>query len=458
MRRLVVPTVALIAIAALVFVVAPRMRNAQARSLAQMKIRHVVIVIQENRSFDNLFQGFPGADTRSYGYAHDGTRVTLEPVPLEVKYDLSNGFQDFIRSYDHGKMDGWDMRPTGPKSSEDIPLRAAQYPAFAFVPHRETKPYFDLAKQYVLADRMFQSNIDQSFAAHLYLIAGQAGRSANVPNGRPWGCDAFSGTRVAVISDARRIDAFRYPCFDFSTLGDELQRKGLAWRYYAPRLSSAQQWKHFLSRNSLGGVEGKGPDFGQLWTAYDAVAHDRYGPTWESNVVSPPARIISDVAAGQLASVTWVVPDWKNSDHSFSQSNTGPSWVAAVVNAIGESRFWRSTAIFVTWDDSGGWYDHVPPPQIDYDGLGIRVPLIVVSPYAKRSYVSHTQYEFGSILRFAEDVFGLKRLAASDSRANDLWDCFDFSQSPRTFVPVPAPYPQSYFLRQRPSGVAPDND
>lgn len=433
-----------------------RAQQAFAANAARSDIQHVVIIVQENRSFDNLFQGFRGADTRSYGYAHDGTQVDLQPVPLEVRYDLSNGFQDFVRSSDSGKMDGYDMRRTGPKSLESIPLAVAQYPAFGYVPHNESRPYFDIASAYVLADRMFQSNIDQSFAAHLYLIAGQAGRSVNVPNGRPWGCDAFSGTRVATLSDRRRIDVMRYPCFDFPTLGDELQRRGLTWRYYAPKLSSAAQWRRFMTTHS--GDEGQGPDFGQLWTAYDAVAHDRYGPSWSENVVSPPVRFLSDIQAGRLSNVTWIVPDWKNSDHSFSQSKTGPSWVTALVNAIGQSKFWPNTVIFVMWDDSGGWYDHVPPPQVDYDGLGVRVPLIIISPYSKSHYVSHVRYEFGSVLQFAESIFNLPALAASDARANPMWDCFDFSQQPRKFASFEAPYSGEYFRKQPASGVPPDND
>ena len=120
------------------------------------------------------------------------------------------------------------------------------------------------------------------------------------------------------------------------------------------------------------------------------------------------------MAAGKLASLTWITPLCPDSDHLACGGGFGPSWVTAVVNAVGESKFWDSTVIFVQWDDWGGMYDHVPPPFRGYDGLGFRVPLIVISPYAKKNYVSHVQYETASVLRFTEDLFSLPRL--SDGR------------------------------------------
>ncbi len=126
----------------------------------------------------------------------------------------------------------------------------------------------------------------------------------------------------------------------------------------------------------------------------------RYGPDW-SNVVSPETNVITDAIAGNLPAVSWVVPKSYNSDHSAGISNAGPSWVAAVVNAIGEGPDWKTTAVFLTLDDWGGWFDHVPPPQVDPMGLGFRVPLIAISPYAKKGYVSHGQHDFGVAGQFA---------------------------------------------------------
>ncbi len=135
----------------------------------------------------------------------------------------------------------------------------------------------------------------------------------------------------------------------------------------------------------------------------------------------------------------------------------GRDWVASVVNAIGTSRFWNSTAIFIIWDDWGGWYDHVDPKSIDNMGPGFRVPLIVVSPYAKRGYVSHQLFETASLLTFTEKNFGLGNLGARDATANDLSDCFDFSQKPAAFVPVPTKVSADTIKHEKPSGL-PDDD
>ena len=131
-------------------------------------------------------------------------------------------------------------------------------------------------------------------------------------------------------------------------------------------------------------------------------------------------------------------PNDANSDHAgFGKQDTGPAWVAQDRQRRRHSKYWNSTAIIVVWEDWGGWYDHVPPPQLDYAGLGFRVPMIVVSPYAKSGYVSHTQYEFGSIIRFVEDTFGLGRLGTTDTRATSIGDVFDFTQQARKFTKIP---------------------
>ncbi|MBV8116818.1 MAG: hypothetical protein JOZ01_02505, partial [Candidatus Eremiobacteraeota bacterium] len=131
----------------------------------------------------------------------------------------------------------------------------------------------------------------------------------------------------------------------------------------------------------------------------------------------------------------------------------------SVVNAIGKNKtLWQSTAIVVIWDDWGGFYDNVPPPQLDYQGLGFRVPMLVVSPYAKAGFVSHTQYEFASILRFIEDNWGLERLGSSDRRATSIANVFDFKKPPRPFSPIPADYPATSFLNELPSYLPVDSD
>jgi phospholipase C len=148
--------------------------------------------------------------------------------------------------------------------------------------------------------------------------------------------------------------------------------------------------------------------------------------------------------------------DW--SDHPVVTSSLGPQWVGDVVDAVGKSKYWKSTAIIVVWDDWGGFYDNVPPKQLDYVGLGIRVPCLIVSPYVKRGYVSHTPYEYGSILKFLEQTFGLASLNTTDVRANSLEDSFNFAQKPRRFERIPTTVPASYFVTHPQSMKAPDND
>jgi phospholipase C len=371
------------------------------------KIKHVVVIVQENRSFDNLFQGYPGADTVSSGKLSNGQTVALQPVSLAAPYDIEHVLSDFLAGYDNGNMDGFD------KELAYGNLQGYPHPEYGYVPHSESTRYFAMAGQYVLADRMFASNVDASFVSHQYIIAAQANNAVDLPTGQ-WGCGGGSYDHVFTITPQRTLGPTEPPCFTYKTIADELDARKLTWRFYTPQLGFP----------------------GSEWSAFAAVSQIRNGPDWTNDVVSPEIKVLQDVANATLANVTWVVPSESNSDHPGIQTTTGPKWVASVVNAIGQSKFWSTTAIFVMWDEWGGWYDHVTPPYVDSDGLGIRVPLLVISPYAKKGYVSHVTYEHGSILRFMEDRFGLARLAASDRRATSPEaDCFDFTQAPRPFTP-----------------------
>jgi phospholipase C len=225
-----------------------------------------------------------------------------------------------------------------------------------------------------------------------------------------------------------------FPCFSYETLADLLDAQNISWRYYAPSITNS-------------------------WSAYDAISQIRYSSDWTNDIIAPPQQFITDVQNGTLAQVTWIVPDWSYSDHAGAGSTAnGPDWVGNVVNAVGASQFWNSTAIFVTWDDWGGWYDHVPPPQVDTMGLGFRVPLIVISPYAQHGYVSHTQHEFGSILHFTEEMFNLPSLGTRDAISDDLSDCFDFTQTPQPYVPVSVTNGPAFFVKSVPSSKPPDDD
>ncbi len=406
-----------------------------ARAIAS-PIKHIIIVVQENRSFDNLFYGFPGADTATVGTLHDGTQVTLAPVPLEDGHDIGHFHFSFKTAFDAGKMDGFDLEqgfgitPTGYGPVAQSPT----YP-YAYVPRNEIGPYLTLASRFTLADRMFASNGGPSFPAHQYLIAGQSGGTSEVPSISPWGCDAPPASLVPQLNDDGSESSGVYPCFNYATLGDRLDAAHLRWRSYSPPLAT--------------------PAGGTFASPFDAIAHIRNGPDW-ANVVTPETTVLTDIGNGSLAEVTWVTPSFADSDHALGNDSRGPSWVASIVNAVGASPYWNSTAILVTWDDWGGWYDHVAPPQLDAYGLGFRVPLIVISPWARRGYVSHVRHEFGSLLHFAESTFGLPSLGVTDARADDLLDCFDFTLQPQAFVPLAARLRTRDFIDERPTGEPAD--
>ncbi len=385
-------------------------RQAQSVTVANSRIKHVVIIVQENRSFDNLFNGFPGADTVRTGLTHDGKVVSLQEAPLLRPIDVPHSHLQFESAYDGGKNDGFDLEGHGPLHGATPP--PATYP-YSYTKQSDVQTYWTLAQKYALADRMFQSNTGSSFPAHQYLIAAKS-IAADSPAKKPWGCDSPPGTSVQIINK-NGVEVYGpFPCFDYPTLADEMDSSKVSWRYYAPGP----------------------PDVSYIWSAFDAIRGIRFGPDWTTKVVSPETKIVDDIAAGHLAQVTWVVPTYFNSDHAGRTVDNGPAWVAAVVDAVGKSRFWNTTAIFIVWDDWGGWYDHVPPLQLDLMSLGFRVPLIVVSPYSQHGYVSHVQHEFGSLLHFTEETFGLPSLGQTDVRADDLADCFNFLQTPAPFVPV----------------------
>jgi phospholipase C len=399
------------------------------------KIAHVVIIVQENRSFDNLFAGFPGADSATSGPTHTGQIVQLQPWALEAPGNLGHERPDFDIEYANGQLNGFDLAQV---IGTGLPANFA----YSFVPHSdpqsEAGPYWTLAQRYTLADHLFQSNSSGSFTAHQYLIAAQSQNVVQSPDSVPWGCDAPAGTTTE-IGTPSGLAPGPFPCFGYATLGQELDTRSVAWKYYVPSIAS-------------------GDGGGLLWSAYDAIFAVRHGPDWSRSVSSPETNVLSDVTSGKLPAVSWVVPSFANSDHPFNQSATGPAWVGSIVNAIGKSKYWNSTAIFILWDDWGGWYDNVAPPlqPQNYVGPGFRVPLIVVSPYAKHGYVSHVPYLYGSIVSFAEWAFGLPSLGAEDATAQPLFDCFDFTQTPPPYVPLALRRGASYFLSAPPDHRLPD--
>jgi phospholipase C len=394
---------------------------------------HIVLIIQENRTYDNLFATFPGGDGITVGKGHNNQDIPLTKADLESRISPNNGYTYWIRDWNHGKMNGFDT-----VNIRSVPGRYV----YQYVDPAQIGPYWSLAKQYVLSDHTFQTQGSGSFTAHQDLIAG--GTNINpqqalidFPSTGPiWGCDSPQGSVTSLITSNNRFmyNAGPFPCLKYQTLRDPLDAANVSWRYYAPEIGK-----------SFGG---------DLWNAFDAIAAVRNGPEWNTNITYPETNFFKDVDSGNLPAVSWVIPDYQNSDHPGDSSDTGPSWVAQVVNAIGQSPDWKTTAIVVTWDDWGGWYDHVPPPgSQQFGGLGFRVPMLVIAPFAKKGYITHQKYEFGTIIKFVEDNWGLPRLGTTDATANSMLDdVFDFSQAPRAFAPIPSKYSQTYFRHQKPSG------
>jgi len=421
-------------------------------------VQHVVIVVQENRTPDNLFHGLdkllPGADIADSGVDSQGQAIVLTSVPLANAYDLSHKHAAFKAMYDNGKMDGADLITCKARPGTSCP----DHPQFKFVNPADVKPYFEIAVRYGFANRMFQSNQGPSFPAHQFILSGTSAPSThstdfvaenplNAPGGRT-GCVAPPGETVAVIGPNGNEDRTIYPCFEHRTLTDLLDaRPDLSWRYYTPSV-------------------------GLLWTAPNAIRHmcqpsgsNCDGPDWHGQkVVLKPSEILNDVAKNRLPSVSWVIPTGAESDHASNNDGTGPSWVASIVNTIGNSEYWDNTVILILWDDWGGWYDHVAPPidrRYSYYENGFRVPLLVVSAYTPAGYISNTTHTFGSVLKFVETAFGLPVIPPgtyADSRSDDLSDFFDFSRPPRPFEPIATAVGADYFLHDPRPVTDPDDD
>jgi phospholipase C len=425
---------------------------------ASQYITHVVVIIQENRSFENFFAGYPGADAPASGcaipektarrgitrrVARSGSScppgdisVALKPITFD-SVDLGHDWQSSQVSWDKGKMDGFSK----------FCCKGGPYPAYSFVKRSLIKPYWDIAQQYVLADEMFPTEWGGSFTGHLTLVAGtddidQSPPEAEIdnPQAAPYDCDSPPGTRSSYVTFKQIVEMNKgpFPCFNqWNSIAEVLDNAGVSWKYYTHKKLDAG-----------------------IWEPFEAMQYVRYGPDWATDIIAPQTKILTDPGKGDLASVSFITPSFPDSDHPplkrLNGSDRGPSWVASVVNAIGESSYWDSTAIVVLWDDWGGWYDNSKPPQLDYRGLGFRVPCLIISPYAKTGYVDSTQYEFASVLKFIEEVYGTGSIGPAsqgytDQRATSLDAAFDFSQLPRPFTPIPSKYSLSHFLHEPPS-------
>ncbi len=438
-------------------------------------IQHVILIVQENRSFDNFFDCFSGTDCVKTakekvkeGRKYVDKTITLKAQdlvpPKSERTDIGHCYYSFSLAYDGGKMDGFDLEPKGVcprKFGEKVEGIGAL--SYQYVKHSQIAPYWDMAEQYVLADRMFQTQGSGSFTAHQDLIrggsalAGAYGSSSSMidtPDGMPWGCDAPKNVVTNLITTHLKWEGNDgpYPCTtsfpssgaSYTTLADLLDAAGISWKYYTPCFLTSGDCKSGQKQNN-----------GELLNAFDVIAKVRYGSEWGTNVSMPQTNIFNDIDNGQLPSVAWVIPSDDDSDHPGSSTDDGPAWVASVVNAVGKSQYWDSSAIVVLWDDWGGLYDHVSPSFLrdDQGGLGFRVPMIVISPYVPKGGVSHTQYEFGSLLKYIENNWSLGSLNTTDARATSIVDVFDYKQKPRTFTAIPSDRSIQHFMNEPPSSA-----
>jgi phospholipase C len=395
-------------------IVATQSSNESLRALlSNGKIQHVIFIMKENRSFDHYFGKFPGADGVTVGKISTGESVSLWRAPDIMFHDEDHMWQGAHIAYDGGKMDMFDINNNSNVNGD--------FEAYTQMTQADIPNYWAYAQKFVLSDHTFQSTFSPSFSNHMYYIAADAESTITIPSSSngDWGCDTSPNAYVSQMDEGGAIFNV-FPCFDPQTIADTMNthQPPLTWKYYAP------------------------PSFpGYAFSAYDYVKHIRYSNYWTSNVVNE-TQFQSDALAGNLPQVSWVVTGHESEhppkDAFGTGTCSGENWTVDKINAImqGPREQWDSTVIFITWDDYGGFYDHVPPPQIDRWGLGFRVPMIIISPYALSGKVTHTTYEFSSVLKFIEEVFGLPALTQRDKNANDMSDAFNFDQSPLPPLPL----------------------
>ena len=436
------------------------------------KIEHVVLIVQENRSTDNMFQDpvliSRGADIAQSGLDSNGNTIQLQELDIAAGLNPDHGHHAFNLMCDLNSVTG-QCQMDGANLIDGNCPQGIQNCVYSYVNPSEVQPYFQMAETYTFADHMFQTNQGPSMPAHQFLISGTSAPSVGsnlfasenpstlgAPNS---GCDSVDGEVLLIDPTGDEgSHAPIYPCFEHPTLTDLLEANGNTWRYYT----------------SSGYKSGVGQ---AIWIGPEAIQHiceplgpdgNCAGPDWTANVILNQTQILTDITKNQLPNVSWVIPTGQASDHPLLNNGSGPSWVASVVNAIGGSPYWANTAIFIMWDDWGGLYDHVPPPQVLVNCsqwgcgyvYGFRVPLIVVSPYAKAGYISTTPYvhDFGSILHFIEETFNLPSLGYADAVADDFSDCFDLNQPPLQFQTIQAPLKADYFLNDKTPPLEPDDD
>lgn len=385
-----------------------------ASSAGIQKINHVIWIIQENHSFDNYFGTFPGAD----GFPPStclpklpGSQECVAPFHMPTgapPCDLDHSWQVAHTAYDNGKMDGF------------IWTEGSTY-TMGYYDDRDIPNYWDYARHFTLCDEFFSSLMGPSSPNHVFTVAAQSGGETNN------------------IGTFERLTEFLGDPngFTFASMVDLFAKANISWKYYVEAEPTPPELRG-RSDMSLWYPE---PKTFTLWNPLPGFKAIRNNPTRMARIVDVK-DYFSDLKQGTLPQVSWVVPRFNDSEHppeSIAPVAQGMWYVTKLVNALMESSYWKDTVIFLTWDDYGGFYDHAQPPMIDAYGYGPRVPTIVISPYARRSYISHHIYDFTSMLKFIEMRFGLPHLTQRDNHADDMQDCFDFSKEPNPPLVISVP-------------------
>jgi len=356
------------------------------------KIQHFVFIMQENRSFDHYFGTYPGAEGIPPGICIPNPTGASCAVPYHdtqlVNQGGAHNWANALACINNGLMDGFIAGSTNKPGD-----------VMGWHDQRELANYWDYARLYVLQDRLFESITSYSLPAHLYMLAAQSGGYIGTGQAYP---QSFAFPEITLLLGSGKID----------------------WRYYVNRGQTAGA--------ADGGSMAMDSDettytFWNPLPAFPAVKSD----ATQFSRLTNATQFYTDAQNGTLPQVSWIIPNSELSEHPPASVATGSSYVTGLVNAVMNSPQWDSTAIFIAWDDWGGFYDHVDPPMVDQYGLGIRVPGIVISPYARQGYVDHKTYSFESWLRIAEERFGVTPMTGRDNTANDMYDAFDFTQQPR---------------------------
>jgi len=380
-------------------------------------IKHVIVIVKENHTFDNYFGTFPGAEGTTTAVTSSGT-MSVGESPDKTPRDLCHEHACALADWNGGQMNGWDST-TGTSVNGDQ-LAYSQYL------EKDIPNYWQYARKFTLADHFFANVLGPSFPGHTFVLAAQAGWAFGNPNTQVywpyWGCDQASSTTVPTLAGGTCTEADVFPCFKIPSLPDVLP-PGVDWKFYGSNF-------YLLP---------------EVWSMFDAIDSVRHGSGWSKIVVA--SQLTTDIQNNALPPVTFLVNQDLDDEHpNVGSVCAGENWTVSYINQIMQSPYWKDTVILFTMDDFGGWYDHIAPPrQYGCDaqhpyGLGFRLPLIIISPYAKPGYVFKEVSEQASIPRFIERVFGSTQTlhdldpAAQDAQANDLFDAFDFTQTPNAPV------------------------